>query len=260
LQEQALEIIFINWARRTSVDSQEVFDFLRYRYLHTKRKFTILKAYGWHDYVIVAKSPLSIVLDRNWITGEGWACVESSILGWILTDRSSAVTGKKHYRGIKRGIENLFPAPQSFQPSNSDSSNLYVLSLVSLNRNFNENCRKTTEQKSDDSVEEELKKLGNELKNYVEWGVVVHCVGIWDIVVIVKIVKKDDPIENIEGYKQKFLYNENFVSRSSSTILLGLKKTEVKIIKDKFKEYDQATFREFDDLFKPTLEELLCRG
>jgi len=107
LQEQALEIIFVNWARRTSVDSQEVFDLLRYRYLHTKRKFTILKAYGWHDYAIVAKSPLSIVLDRNWITEEGWTCVESSILGWILTDRISAVTGKKHYLGIIRGIENL---------------------------------------------------------------------------------------------------------------------------------------------------------
>jgi len=71
--EFAIEVIFINWAKRVTVDHEDFINFLKSRYVNREREFTVLKAYGWHDYVVISKNPIRL---GQLITDEGWDCVE----------------------------------------------------------------------------------------------------------------------------------------------------------------------------------------
>jgi hypothetical protein len=230
--EFAIEMIFINWAKRVTVDHEDFINFLKSRYVNREREFTVLKAYGWHDYVVISKNPIPTptTFDQL-ITDEGWNCVESSILGWILKVNTDSNNADKHYLAIIRAIEKIIPSLSKDDSKLSDAPNLYVLSLVSLNR--------------------ECPKRFIDLRDWIDGGVIIHCVGIWDIAIIVKIKKDGNQIDHIEKYKRKFLYSD-YVKRSSSTILVGLTKNEIEKVYEKTQNDEK-----FKNVFKPTLEELL---
>ena len=127
----------------------------------------------------------------------------------------------EHYLAIIRDIERIIPPLSKGSCKLSDVPDLYVLSLISLN--------KSSEKERKKLKFVDLKNLRSDIEQCIEWGVIIHCVGIWDVAIIVKIKKDGNQIDHIEKYKKRFLYN-NYVKRSASTILVGLTEDEVKII------------------------------
>jgi hypothetical protein len=196
------------------------------KYLEEKKEenkiLGTFRYYGWYDYVIIIKNPLLNNRQETDKYYEPIGCLDSSVLGWYLSkidddeiDKTDPTNIRPHYykmvRCIKVWLDQLCKKSESCYKSPmeliNNNHNIYLLSLISLNDKY-----KITDP---NAIKEQIKKTSRD-DSCIEGYTIIHCVGLWDLIVLVGI----DNFESIERYKRCFLLPMESPVRRSSTMIL----------------------------------------
>jgi len=95
---EPIEIRFIKQTGKKSINNYFI-EYLKSR-VHNK-EFTLLRAYGWYDFMLIIKNPLSanssVTLNGLDEQIEEFDCLESSFLVWILEDSGENSTENDYF-------------------------------------------------------------------------------------------------------------------------------------------------------------------